>query len=175
MKTARRLDIIEEYYLLNWEVRQLALEETDYQYGIEAQTGHHNRYWCCEVIEDENAHQSPVIRDCQVQKKYGWFYLIIMITLNQYNFAFDGFSKEGICIFHWFKWRRWSLIQNPGYPTYTSVTNLAVPVYYDLKRVRLEPTWFWSFRKIRLTKVKIMWIGYPHMPTEQGKLGLFES
>jgi aspartate/methionine/tyrosine aminotransferase len=31
------------------------------------------------------------------------------------------------------------LIPNPGYPTYTSVTNLvgAVPVYYDLKRVRL--------------------------------------
>jgi hypothetical protein len=40
-----------------------------------------------------------------------------------------------------------------------------VPVYYDLKFV--EGTWFWSF-KLNLTKVKIMWIGYPHMPTEQG-------
>jgi aspartate/methionine/tyrosine aminotransferase len=45
----------------------------------------------------------------------------------------------------------------------TSVTNLvAVPVYYDLKE---NTNWEPDFRKLDLTKVKIMWIGYPHMPT----------
>ena len=59
------------------------------------------------------------------------------------------------------------LIPNPGYPTYTSVTNLveAKPVFYDLKE---ENNWFPDFEaleKIDLSKVKIMWVNYPHMPT----------
>ena len=59
------------------------------------------------------------------------------------------------------------LIPNPGYPTYTSVTNLveAKPVFYDLKE---ENNWFPDFEaleKLDLTKVKIMWVNYPHMPT----------
>ncbi|MCK5638054.1 MAG: aminotransferase class I/II-fold pyridoxal phosphate-dependent enzyme, partial [Flavobacteriaceae bacterium] len=59
------------------------------------------------------------------------------------------------------------LIPNPGYPTYTSVTNLveAKPVYYDLKE---ENNWFPDFNKLEklnLSKVKIMWVNYPHMPT----------
>ena len=59
------------------------------------------------------------------------------------------------------------LIPNPGYPTYTSVTNLveATPVYYDLK---LENDWQPDFEALEqqdLSKVKIMWVNYPHMPT----------
>ncbi|MCF6348455.1 MAG: aminotransferase class I/II-fold pyridoxal phosphate-dependent enzyme [Flavobacteriaceae bacterium] len=59
------------------------------------------------------------------------------------------------------------LIPNPGYPTYTSVTNLveAVPVYYDLIE---ENNWFPNLEalaKTDLSKVKIMWVNYPHMPT----------
>jgi len=59
------------------------------------------------------------------------------------------------------------LIPNPGYPTYTSVTNLveAKPVFYNLKE---ENNWFPDFEvleKSDLSKVKIMWINYPHMPT----------
>jgi aspartate/methionine/tyrosine aminotransferase len=52
----------------------------------------------------------------------------------------------------------------------------AVPVYYDLKE---ETNWepdFESLEKLDLTKVKIMWIGYPHMPTgARGSIALFES
>ena len=70
------------------------------------------------------------------------------------------------------------LIPNPGYPTYTSVTNLvgAVPVYYDLKAsTNWEPD-FDALEKLDLSKVKIMWIGYPHMPTgARGSLALFEK
>lgn len=59
------------------------------------------------------------------------------------------------------------LVPNPGYPTYTSVTKLveAVPVYYDLTE---ENGWFPNLEALEakdLSKVKIMWICYPHMPT----------
>ena len=59
------------------------------------------------------------------------------------------------------------LIPNPGYPTYSSVTKLlgATPVYYDLKE---ETNWspdLVTLEATDLSKVKIMWINYPHMPT----------
>ena len=59
------------------------------------------------------------------------------------------------------------LIPNPGYPTYTSVTHLveAEPVYYNLDA---EHNWmpdFESLSKRDLSKVKLMWVNYPHMPT----------
>tara|TARA_R110002072_G_scaffold222619_4_gene379708 strand:- start:6597 stop:7760 length:1164 start_codon:yes stop_codon:yes gene_type:complete len=59
------------------------------------------------------------------------------------------------------------LIPNPGYPTYTSVTNLveAIPVFYNLKN---ENNWEPDFEALELqdlSEVKIMWINYPHMPT----------
>ncbi|MFX0557440.1 pyridoxal phosphate-dependent aminotransferase [Maribacter sp. CXY002] len=59
------------------------------------------------------------------------------------------------------------LIPNPGYPTYTSVTKLveATPKYYDLT---LDNGWFPdidTLEKEDLSKVKIMWVCYPHMPT----------
>ena len=59
------------------------------------------------------------------------------------------------------------LIPNPGYPTYSSVTKLveASPVFYDLNS---ENNWFPNLSDIEkrdLSKVKIMWINYPHMPT----------
>ncbi len=59
------------------------------------------------------------------------------------------------------------LIPNPGYPTYTSVTNLvgAKPIYYDLTdETNWEPD-FEGLGKQDLSKVKIMWTNYPHMPT----------
>ena len=59
------------------------------------------------------------------------------------------------------------LIPNPGYPTYESVTRLleAEPVFYDLHQ---ETNWLPNFEEIEkqdLSKVKIMWVNYPHMPT----------
>ena len=59
------------------------------------------------------------------------------------------------------------LIPNPGYPTYTSVTHLvgAVPKYYDLTE---DNGWFPDLEELAsqdLSKVKIMWLSYPHMPT----------
>jgi aspartate/methionine/tyrosine aminotransferase len=70
------------------------------------------------------------------------------------------------------------LIPNPGYPTYESVTKLvqATPVFYDLKE---ENDWqpdFESLEKLDLSKVKLMWVSYPHMPTgASGNLETFEK
>lgn len=59
------------------------------------------------------------------------------------------------------------LIPNPGYPTYTSATQLveAKAVFYDLDK---ENDWqpnFAALEKNDLSKVKLMWVNYPHMPT----------
>ncbi|PHR94778.1 MAG: aminotransferase [Leeuwenhoekiella sp.] len=59
------------------------------------------------------------------------------------------------------------LIPNPGYPTYTSVTRLveAEPVYYNLDA---EHNWMPDYEALSqrdLSKVKLMWVNYPHMPT----------
>ncbi|TMM56233.1 aminotransferase class I/II-fold pyridoxal phosphate-dependent enzyme [Maribacter algarum] len=59
------------------------------------------------------------------------------------------------------------LIPNPGYPTYTAVSKLvgAVPQYYDLVE---DKDWFPDLEQLGkedLSKVKLMWTSYPHMPT----------
>lgn len=59
------------------------------------------------------------------------------------------------------------LIPNPGYPTYTSVTRLvgAVPRFYELEESR---QWWPDLEALEaqdLSKVKLMWVNYPHMPT----------
>ena len=63
------------------------------------------------------------------------------------------------------------LIPNPGYPTYSSVTKLmgATPIFYDLNA---ESQWQPNvsvLEQMDLSKVKLMWVNYPHMPT--GTLG----
>lgn len=62
------------------------------------------------------------------------------------------------------------LIPNPGYPTYQSVSNLvgAKTVLYELDEAN---HWFPDFKAIEkqdLSKVKLMWVNYPHMPTGAG-------
>jgi aspartate/methionine/tyrosine aminotransferase len=63
-----------------------------------------------------------------------------------------------------------ALIPDPGYPTYRSAVQLAggTCINYDLKE---ENNWEPDFEALEaadLSKVKLMWINYPHMPT--GKL-----
>jgi len=63
------------------------------------------------------------------------------------------------------------LIPNPGYSTYTSVTKLvgATPVFYDLNSTSNWQPDLVSLEAMDVSKVKLMWINYPHMPT--GTLG----
>jgi len=59
------------------------------------------------------------------------------------------------------------LIPNPGYPTYSSVANL---VGAKLRPYELKEELNWgididSLRRSDLSKVKLMWVNFPHMPT----------
>ncbi len=70
------------------------------------------------------------------------------------------------------------LIPNPGYPTYQSVTKLvgAEPVFYELDETN---NWLPDLNALEnsdLSKVKLMWVNYPHMPTgAQPTESLFED
>ncbi|NMH87176.1 pyridoxal phosphate-dependent aminotransferase [Flavivirga algicola] len=59
------------------------------------------------------------------------------------------------------------LIPNPGYPTYQSVTKLvgAKPVFYDLDAANNWLPDFEALEQLDLSRVKLMWVNYPHMPT----------
>ncbi|GAA4311745.1 pyridoxal phosphate-dependent aminotransferase [Compostibacter hankyongensis] len=59
------------------------------------------------------------------------------------------------------------LVPNPGYPTYRSAVQLtgAVCVDYDLRE---ENGWLPDLKALAaqdLSRVKLMWVNYPHMPT----------
>lgn len=59
------------------------------------------------------------------------------------------------------------LVPNPGYPTYSSVSNIveAKIINYDLDE---DNGWQPDFEKLEamdLSRVKLMWVNYPNMPT----------
>lgn len=70
------------------------------------------------------------------------------------------------------------LVPNPGYPTYSSVSELvgAKIIPYNLKE---ELNWqpdFDALELLDLSNVKLMWINYPNMPTgANGSIELFEK
>jgi len=60
-----------------------------------------------------------------------------------------------------------ALVPNPGYPSYLSAVRLsgATPISYELKE---EKNWLPDLKELSkrdLSKVKLMWINYPHMPS----------
>jgi LL-diaminopimelate aminotransferase len=69
------------------------------------------------------------------------------------------------------------LVPDPGYPTYTSVTNLTGGM---IRNYDLTPQNGWepdlhALENTDLSRVKIMWVNYPHMPTgTKGSYSLFE-
>ena len=70
------------------------------------------------------------------------------------------------------------LVPDPGYPTYSSVTNLVGGIVrkYDLDE---KSGWFpdlEALAKSDLSRVKLMWVNYPHMPSGTiGSMLLFEK
>ena len=70
------------------------------------------------------------------------------------------------------------LVPNPGYPTYRSVSELlrANVVEYDLLEKNEWLPDFDALEKLDLTRVKLMWVNYPNMPTgKYASLALFEK
>lgn len=112
---------------------------------------------------------SPVLREA-IAEWYKKYYEVDNIDPAKEILPLLG-SKEGImhiCMTYLNQGDQ-VLIPNPGYPTYTSAVKLAggTPLYYELTA---ENNWapdFDSLEKSDLSKVKLMWVNYPHMPTGQ--------
>lgn len=70
------------------------------------------------------------------------------------------------------------LVPDPGYPTYSSVTNLVGGIVRKYNLVK-EKGWIpdiESLERSDLSKVKLMWVNYPNMPTgATGSVSLFEK
>ncbi|WP_282142635.1 pyridoxal phosphate-dependent aminotransferase [Cellulophaga baltica] len=176
--TADRLNTVEEYYFSKKlrEVRGLMAEGKPI---INMGIGSPDLAPSEEVIKavqaavtEDGAHQYqsyqglPEFRDAIVNfyKKY------YSVTLNPSTEVLPLMgSKEGIMHISlaFLNPEDEALIPNPGYPTYTSVTKLvgAAPKYYDLTAAS---NWFPNIEALEqqdLSKVKLMWVSYPHMPT----------
>jgi LL-diaminopimelate aminotransferase len=187
--TAKRLDTVEEYYFSSKlrEVRQLQSEgKSIINMGIGSPDLSPSRAVIEAVaaaIQDENGHGYQSYQGLpELRKGMADFYqnqFGVELNPNNEILPLMG-SKEGIMHISlaFLNEDDHVLIPNPGYPTYTSVTNLvgAVPVYYDLKEENAWEPDFEALEKLDLSKVKIMWLGYPHMPTgARGSLALFEK
>jgi aspartate/methionine/tyrosine aminotransferase len=187
--TAKRLDIVEEYYFSSKlrEVRQLASEgKPIINMGIGSPDLSPSPLVIDAItaaMQDDNAHQYqsyqglPELRQGMAdfyENNYG-------VTLNSVTEILPLMgSKEGIMHISMAFLNEGDevLIPNPGYPTYSSVTNLvgAVPIYYNLTESSSWEPDLEALEKLDLSKVKLMWIGYPHMPTgARGSLNLFEK
>lgn len=187
--TAKRLDTVEEYYFSSKlrEVRQLQSEgKSIINMGIGSPDLSPSKAVIEAVaaaIQDENGHGYQSYQGLpELRKGMADFYqnqFGVELNPNNEILPLMG-SKEGIMHISlaFLNEGDHVLIPNPGYPTYTSVTNLvqAVPVYYDLKEENGWEPDFEALEKLDLSKVKIMWLGYPHMPTgARGSLALFEK
>ncbi|MES2545844.1 MAG: aminotransferase class I/II-fold pyridoxal phosphate-dependent enzyme [Bacteroidota bacterium] len=187
--TAKRLNHVEEYYFSSKlrEVRQLFLEgKPIINMGIGSPDLPPSKAVLealQESMTDASAHQYQSYQGLpELRKSMADFYqnnFKVKLNFNTEILPLMG-SKEGIMHISlaFLNEGDHVLIPNPGYPTYTSVTNLVggVPVFYDLKESSNWEPDFEALEKQDLSKVKLMWIGYPHMPTgARGSLELFEK
>lgn len=108
----------------------------------------------------------PALRKAMAE----WYQRYYNVTLNPDTEVLPLIgSKEGImhiCMTYLQEGDE-ALIPNPGYPTYRSAVNLsgATVVDYDLTA---ENSWLPdldALAKKDLSRVKLMWVNYPHMPT----------
>lgn len=70
------------------------------------------------------------------------------------------------------------LVPNPGYPTYAAAAKLAGAdvLHYELSETNDWEPDFDALEQMDLSKVKIIWTGYPHMPTgAKGSRVMFEK
>ena len=189
IQTAKRLDSVEEYYFSKKlrEVRQLISEgKPIVNMGI----GSPDLAPDITVIEamqnamfDDKAHEYQSYQGLpELRKGMADFYqnnFNVSLDFNSEVLPLMG-SKEGIMHISLAFLNEGDevLIPNPGYPTYASVTELvqAKAVCYDLVATNNWQPDFEKLEQTDLSKVKLMWVSYPHMPTgANGALELFEK
>ena len=178
IKQSERLNSVEEYYFSK-KLREVSNMIQSGESIINMAIGSPDLFPSIKVVDeiknslsDSFAHKYqsyqglPELRDA-IAKFYNKFF---GVELNPSNEVLPLMgSKEGIMHISlaFLNSADEVLIPNPGYPTYLSVTKLvqANPVFYNLSE---ENGWFPNLSELEnkdLSKVKLMWINYPHMPT----------
>ena len=178
MKVANRLNTVQEYYFSKKlrEVRALASEgKPIINMGIgspDLQPPNEVIEAIKKAVDIEGAHKYQSYQGLpEFREAVADFYKAnyeVEVSLNDEILPLMG-SKEGILHISMAFLNKGDqvLIPNPGYPTYTSVTNLveATPVFYELTS---ENNWepdFEQLEKEDVSNIKMMWVNYPHMPT----------
>ena len=178
MKVANRLNTVQEYYFSKKlrEVRALASEgKPIINMGIgspDLQPPNEVIEAIKKAVDIEGAHKYQSYQGLpEFREAVADFYKTnyeVEVSSNDEILPLMG-SKEGILHISMAFLNKGDqvLIPNPGYPTYTSVTNLveATPVFYELTS---ENNWepdFEQLEKEDVSNIKMMWVNYPHMPT----------
>ena len=178
MKPANRLQHIKEYYFATKlrEVRAMvAAGKPVINMGIGSPDGTPPQAAFKELqrtLFEPNAHQYqsykglPQLREAMAQY-YATYFNVNLLPDSEIQPLMG--SKEGITHISlaFLNPGDQVLVPNPGYPTYTSVSKLvgADPIFYTLEEANNYLPDFEALEQTDLTKVKLMWLNYPHMPT----------
>ena len=178
IKPAQRLEMVQEYYFsrklkevaelvsAGKDIISLAIGSPD----LPPSTNTINRL--CEVAQQEDAHGyqptkgTPELLKAMSAHYKRWY----GVDVNPANEVLPLIgSKEGILhvTLAFANVGDQVLVPNPGYPTYTSLSRLlgVEVVNYNLRE---ENQWQPDFRELEgmdLSRVKLLWTNYPHMPT----------
>lgn len=181
MKTivpANRIQNVQEYYFSRKlrEVAQLNAQGLDI---ISLGIGGPDRMPASEVIEtlteeanrpDSHSYQ-PYVGLPELRNAFAdWYNRSYGVTLNPANEILPLIgSKEGILhvSMAFLNPGDGVLVPNPGYPTYSSVSDLVQAEIFPYNLTE-ENGWepdFDELEKLPLERIKLMWVNYPHMPT----------
>lgn len=178
IKPADRLGLVSEYYFSN-KLRQIAsmreagIDVISLGIGSPDMPPSEETIDClCEAAHGADMHgYQPCSGIPELRKAFAdWYARYYGVDLNPANEIQPLIgSKEGILhvTLAFVNPGDEVLVPNPGYPTYTSLSKLlgAKVVYYNLKE---ENGWlpdFEELEKMDMSRVKLMWTNYPHMPT----------
>lgn len=189
ISTAQRLDFIEEYYFSK-KLKEISLLNTSGEQVINLGIGSpdlppHEKVVQVlkESSEDSKSHGYQSYHGLlelrlAISK---WYKKYFNVELNPDTEILPLIgSKEGIMHISMTYLQKGDevLIPNPGYPAYKACTELsgASCKFYDLiEEENWEPP-LEALEKTDLSKVKIMWVNYPHMPTgAKGSNALFRK
>ncbi len=178
IKTAKRLDNIQEYYF-SQKLREIAQMRAAGKDVLNLGIGSPDLPPAQDTIDtlllhsrerNSHAYQSyqgvPELRQAFAEWYQTWF--DVTLDANREILPLIG-SKEGImhiCMTY-LEAGDAALVPNPGYPTYRAAVTLAgaQPIDYELYASNNWLPDLDALAQQDLSRVKIMWVNYPHMPT----------
>lgn len=186
---AQRLNTVSEYYFSK-KLKEIAMMNADGKHVLNLGIGNpDNPPSSATIAKLVETAQKPTVHGYQgyigipqLREAFaGWYKTYFGVELNPANEILPLIgSKEGIMHISLAFINKGDsvLVPNPGYPTYSSVSNIveANIIEYDLKD---ENGWLPDFEAIEkndLQNVKLMWVNYPNMPTgTRASMQLFEK